>query len=264
MRRATFSIERPTILSINRFEAKKNVALAIESFSMALDRSLIPPDTRLIIAGGFDERVADCVTTLTRLQALCKKRSLSHSTTSTSADVQVLFLTNMPTKQKIAFLKSANTRCLLYTPSHEHLGIVPLEAMACGLPVLAVNNGGPLETIVEGETGKLRDPSAAAWSEALAELVNLQAEQRAAYRERGQRRVKEYFDVSVLARSFEKAAQQVIDEAERGISADIYTESSFLKMIMFLVMGVLCVLSVSVLVGSAKMDKSHIKAIKRD
>lgn len=48
-------------------------------------------------------------------------------------------------------LKSA--KLLVYTPSNEHFGIVPLEAMLVGVPVLAANTGGPLETVVDGKTG---------------------------------------------------------------------------------------------------------------
>lgn len=48
-------------------------------------------------------------------------------------------------------LKSATL--LIYTPSNEHFGIVPLEAMLAGVPVLAANTGGPLETVVDGTTG---------------------------------------------------------------------------------------------------------------
>ena len=53
-------------------------------------------------------------------------------------------------------LKSA--RLLVYTPSNEHFGIVPLEAMLAGVPVLAANTGGPLETVVQGKTGWLCPP----------------------------------------------------------------------------------------------------------
>lgn len=45
--------------------------------------------------------------------------------------------------------------CLLYTPMDEHFGIVPVEAMAVGRPVVACSSGGPLETIEDGETGFL-------------------------------------------------------------------------------------------------------------
>ncbi len=44
---------------------------------------------------------------------------------------------------------------VLYPPMNEDYGLVPLEAMASGKPVIAVNEGGPTETIVDGETGFL-------------------------------------------------------------------------------------------------------------
>ncbi|MCJ8520960.1 glycosyltransferase involved in cell wall biosynthesis [Pseudorhizobium tarimense] len=46
----------------------------------------------------------------------------------------------------------AGCRALLY-PGVEDFGIVPLEAMACGRPVIAFGRGGALETVVEGTTG---------------------------------------------------------------------------------------------------------------
>jgi len=39
----------------------------------------------------------------------------------------------------------------------EDFGITPLEAMACGTPVLAFRGGGALETVIEGETGAFFD-----------------------------------------------------------------------------------------------------------
>ncbi len=49
----------------------------------------------------------------------------------------------------------AGARCVLYTPINEDYGLVPLEGMASGKPVVAVNEGGPKETVVDGKTGYL-------------------------------------------------------------------------------------------------------------
>lgn len=47
-------------------------------------------------------------------------------------------------------------RALLF-PGEEDFGLVPVEAMACGRPVIALRVGGVLETVVEGETGLFFD-----------------------------------------------------------------------------------------------------------
>jgi glycosyltransferase involved in cell wall biosynthesis len=46
---------------------------------------------------------------------------------------------------------------LILMPGEEDFGIVPLEAQACGTPVVALGRGGAVETIVPGETGLLVD-----------------------------------------------------------------------------------------------------------
>jgi glycosyltransferase involved in cell wall biosynthesis len=52
----------------------------------------------------------------------------------------------------------SSCRALLF-PGVEDFGIVPLEAMASGRPVIAYGKGGALETVVHGETGILYDDS---------------------------------------------------------------------------------------------------------
>ncbi len=49
-----------------------------------------------------------------------------------------------------------NCRFLIF-PGEEDYGIVPVEAMACGTPVISLRKGGTTETIVEGETGGFFD-----------------------------------------------------------------------------------------------------------
>lgn len=51
-------------------------------------------------------------------------------------------------------LLSYYQRCLaVIFPQEEDFGLVPLEAQACGRPVIAYRGGGALETVIEGQTG---------------------------------------------------------------------------------------------------------------
>jgi glycosyltransferase involved in cell wall biosynthesis len=47
----------------------------------------------------------------------------------------------------------AGAKALLYPVEDEDFGIVPVEAMGYGVPVIAHHSGGPLETIIDGQTG---------------------------------------------------------------------------------------------------------------
>jgi glycosyltransferase involved in cell wall biosynthesis len=58
-------------------------------------------------------------------------------------------------------------------PGEEDFGIVPLEAQACGRPVVASARGGALETVVAGKTGLLvEEPGAAAFADAVRRAVD--------------------------------------------------------------------------------------------
>jgi glycosyltransferase involved in cell wall biosynthesis len=57
-------------------------------------------------------------------------------------------------------------------PGEEDFGIVPLEAQACGRPIVALGRGGALETVVQHETGLLVDDlSSDAFADAVASAV---------------------------------------------------------------------------------------------
>jgi glycosyltransferase involved in cell wall biosynthesis len=51
----------------------------------------------------------------------------------------------------------ANATALIYPSEDEDFGMVPVEAMGYGTPVIAHRSGGPKETIVEGKTGVFFD-----------------------------------------------------------------------------------------------------------
>ena len=60
---------------------------------------------------------------------------------------------------------------MLYAPRLEPFGLAPLEANACGLPVIAVAEGGVRETIVDGVNGLLVDADPQAMAEAIRRLL---------------------------------------------------------------------------------------------
>lgn len=58
-------------------------------------------------------------------------------------------------------LKGLYSECkgVIYLPYFEDFGVVPIEAMASGKPVIAAAEGGPLETVIDGQTGWLIKPT---------------------------------------------------------------------------------------------------------
>lgn len=173
---------------------------------------------RLVVGGGYDAAQSDNRDTLAANQALCDRLDLTHYTLKDTSsppppdDVDVVFILNFTTDQRSVLLLSPRTLALLYTPTNEHFGIVPIEAMACGLPVLACNTGGPTETVVDfaekGATGYLRPPAAEEWAPALAALINLSDEERFRVSKNGRNRVREHFSSSTLGRELDAACRE--------------------------------------------------------
>lgn len=72
--------------------------------------------------------------------------------------------------EDIRLLYQSSSAVLL--PGVEDFGMVPVEAQACGTPVIALGEGGARETVIDGETGALvAEPSAEAFAAAIARVV---------------------------------------------------------------------------------------------
>lgn len=103
------------------------------------------PDAELVIAGGPPD-----LTTAPEARRLLERASACGVQDRVHLIGQVA-RTDMP-----ALLRSADV--VACVPWYEPFGIVPLEAMACGVPVVASAVGGLTDTVVDGVTGVLTPP----------------------------------------------------------------------------------------------------------
>ena len=173
--------ERPVLLSINRFEGKKNLPLALEALRLLRNAAEGVPGVAagrarravLVFAGGCDARVPENAEQLSGLRVRASRAGLQSNTVhaervngakeaaaAVSAAVasegdDVVFFPSCSDDVKHALLAACT--CLVYTPSDEHFGIAPLEAAMASRPTVACASGGPLETIAHGDTGLLCD-----------------------------------------------------------------------------------------------------------
>lgn len=200
-------------LSINRFENKKNIELAIKSYKKFLEKSS-NSQVKLIVAGGYDHRVEENKQYLAHLEKLSADLNLETLTifnneyskySNLSNNYNIIFLPSISSNLKELLL--SQTKLLIYTPSFEHFGIVPLEAMKFGVPVIAVNNGGPIESIIsidenpELGTGWLEPSDPTTWSEKLSKSLEIP---KSKLIKNGSIQLNSKFSLKVMTESFER------------------------------------------------------------
>ncbi|TDC71125.1 glycosyltransferase family 1 protein [Actinomadura sp. GC306] len=138
---------RHRLVVLSRLVERKGVDTAIRALAHL-------PDAELAVAGGPPHGGLDGDPEVRRLRAVAREAGVSG---------RVEFLGRLGRAEVPALLRSASL--VLTLPWYEPFGMVPLEAMACGVPVVASAVGGHLDTVVDGVTGTLvrpRDPEAAA------------------------------------------------------------------------------------------------------
>ncbi|MQY06313.1 glycosyltransferase [Actinomadura macrotermitis] len=135
------------LVALSRLVERKGVDTMIEALADI-------PGTELVVAGGPAADALDADPEVRRLRRVAAEAGVAD---------RVVFTGRRSRAQVPALLRSADLVVTL--PWYEPFGMVPLEAMACGVPVVATGVGGHTDTVVDGETGALvqpRDPAGTA------------------------------------------------------------------------------------------------------
>jgi len=100
--------------------------------------------------------------------------------------------------------------CTVYAPIMEPFGLVPLESMACGTPVVAVKEGGVRESVLHGQTGLLTDRDADQFAIAARTLLENEVLAKQ-YGEQARKYVLEHWSWDVTVQQLEQHLLQVAD-----------------------------------------------------
>lgn len=180
-------------LVAGRIMWQKNIELAIDAVRILAAQGVHAP---LVIAGAVDRKSVDYLEELRqRAQGL-----------------PVRFVVRPTDDELIALYQSSHA--VLFTPRSEDFGIVPLEAMAAGTPVLAVNAGGPRETVVDGVTGWLLPGTPEAFAEKMRALMNESLDM-SFFRASARRRATQFCWERMIDRIDEVMAQVAVEGAAR-------------------------------------------------
>ena len=164
------------ILCLGRLVQRKGIGNVIEALAEL-------PDTELLVAGGPPREDLHSDLEARRLRAVAERVGVAD---------RVELCGRVARPDLPALVRSADA--VVCAPWYEPFGIVPLEAMACGVPVVASAVGGMIDTVVDGVTGvhvPPRDPERLAG--ALRRLLD-DPERRADYGRAGVRRARRLYD----------------------------------------------------------------------
>ena len=194
---------RHRLVFLGRLVQRKGIGNAITALGRLREAGV--GDTELVVAGGPDPAGLDADPEVRRLRALAHRHGVAD---------RVIFRGRLGRAALPPLLRSADA--VLCVPWYEPFGIVPLEAMACGVPVIASAVGGLIDTVVHGRTGvhvPPRDPDALA-----AELSAVLADpdRRAAYGAAGARRARARYSWDRIAALTEHAYDTVLPTALTG------------------------------------------------
>jgi D-inositol-3-phosphate glycosyltransferase len=181
------------LLQLGRLVPRKGAAVSIAALALL-------PDAELVVVGGPPADRLDDDPEVRRLRRIAGETGVAD---------RVRFTGGVPSSQVPSLLRAADV--VLCPADYEPFGIVPLEAMACGRPVVASAVGGQLDTVADPGTGRLvppRDPDALA--RAVAELLS-RPETRQACGEAGRRRVLRRYSWAHVAAETETAYCAVLD-----------------------------------------------------
>ncbi len=131
------------VLYVGRLEWRKGIGTLLYAFRLVNEKN---PDTRLYIIGGGNSKTTKQLDApeKVRLHALIQKLGLTR---------KVKFLG--PKEQKKLYLYYGAADVCVVPSYYEFFGIVPLESMACGTPVVASKTGGLKYTVLDEATGYL-------------------------------------------------------------------------------------------------------------